>query len=136
MNWKPLKFLLSTSLLVAVFGHHNEVNSGVVTRANMKEHGTFYFTKSMPSLHTYAMSRNSNTEFAVAIMTPNQIKDVKTGIPYPTVMWVNCKDGRMRINTMKEPPAQDAARILTDNIQLQGARFCQLHKQEWKHLLW
>ena len=137
MSWKPLKFLLSTSLLVVAFGYHNEVNAELVTRANTKEYGTFYFEKTLPSLHTYAMSTNSNTEFAVAIMTPNQIKDdKKTGIRYPSVMWINCKAGRMRINTMKKPPAQDAAKVLTENMQFQGLRFCKLHQQEWKHSLW
>ena len=136
MSWKPLKFVLSTSLLVGTFGYHNEVNAELAARANTKEYGTFQFTETMPSLHTYAMSRNGNTEFAVAVMTPNQMKDDKTGIRYSTVMWVNCKDGRMQINTMKKSPAQDALRVLSENIQFQGARFCQTHKQLWEHSDW
>ena len=136
MNWKPLKFLLSTYLLVAAFGHHNEVNSRVATRANTKEYGTFYFTETLPSLHTYAMSRNSNTEFAVAVMTPAQIKEDKIGILYPSVIWLNCKDGRVRFNSMKKPPAKDAAKELTKNMKIMASSFCQLHKQEWKHSHW
>ena len=82
------------------------------------------------------MSRNGNTEFAVAIMTPNQVKHDEIGIQYPSAMWANCKDGRIRINTMKKPPTQDAARVLTENMQFQGVRFYGLHKQMRKHSLW
>ena len=129
MNWKPLKLLLSTTLLVAAFGYHNEVNAELVKRGHTKEYGTFVFNKTMPSLHSYSMSRNGNTEFAVAIMTPNQVKHDEIGIQYPSAMQVHCKDGRIRINTMKKPPAQDAARVLTENMQFQGVRFYALHKQ-------
>ena len=136
MNWKPLKFLLSTPLLVAAFGHHNEVSAQVEIQVNNEDIGTIIFTKTLPSLHTYAKSRNSNTEFAVAVMTPTQIKDDEIGIIYPSVMWVNCKDGRIRFNSMKKPPAKDAAKALTENMQIMASGFCQYHKREYKHSHW
>ena len=48
MNWKPLKLLLSTTLLVAAFGYHNEVNAELVKSGHTKEYGTFVFNKTMP----------------------------------------------------------------------------------------
>ena len=135
-NWKPLKFLLSTSLLVAAFGHHNEVSAQVRTKGVDEDTGTIIFPKTLPSLHSYAKSRNSNTEYAVAVMTPTQIKEDEVGILYPSVIWVNCKDGRMRFTSMKKPPAKDAAKALTENMQIMASGFCEFHKREFKHSYW
>ena len=136
MNWKPLKSLLSTSLLVAAFGPHNEVSAQVRTNGVDEDTGSFIFTKPLPSLHSYAKSRNSNTEYAVAVMTPTQIKEDEVGILYPSVMWVNCKDGRMRFTSMKKPPAKDAVKALTENMQKMASSFCVFHKREFKHSYW
>ena len=138
MNWKPLQLLLSTSLLIAAFGQRNEVNAEINVDINAltEDYGAIRFDKSFPSLHSYAMSRNSNTEFAVAIMTPNQIKDDKTDILFPSVLWVDCKNRRAQFNSMEKLPAKDKKRVVAEAVQLQGARFCQFHKQVFKHSRW
>jgi len=60
--------------------------------------GIIIFSKTLSSLHSCAKSRDGSAEFAVAVMTRTQIKEDEGGILYPSVMWVNCKDGRMRFN--------------------------------------
>ena len=60
--------------------------------------GIIIFLKTLPSLYSYAKSRNGSAEFAGAAMTRTQIKEDEGGILYPSVMWVNFKDGRMRFN--------------------------------------
>ena len=138
MNWKLVKLLLSTSFLISAFGPHNEVNAEInvdidtVTEA----YGAIRFDKSFPSLHSYAMSRNNKAEFAVAIMTPNQIKDNKTGILFPSVLWVDCKNGLVQFNSMEKLPVKDKKRVVAEAVQFQGARFCQFHKQVFKHSRW
>ena len=138
MNWKPLKLLLSTSLLIAAFGQHNEVKAEInVDIDSLTEaYGTFLFGKTFPSIQSYARSRNSKTEFAVAFMTPNQKKDYKTGILYPSVLWVNCKDGRVQFYSMEKLPAEDKKRVGLEAVKLQAFRFCQFHKEEFKHSYW
>ena len=51
-------------------------------------------------------------------MTPKQTVDDKTGLPYPSVMWVNCKDGNMQIKTMKKTSALVARRFVFPRFAL------------------
>ena len=134
MYWKLTKFLLSTSLIIAAFGQHNKVNAELET-VHTEKSGTFRFAKPL-SLHNYAQSRNGYTKFAVAIMTPNQLKDYETGIAWPSVIWVDCKNGLFMANTTKKTSAQDSLRTLAEDIKLEGTRFCQTHKRIWKHSRW
>ena len=134
MNWKLTKFLLSTSLIIAAFGQHNKVNAEL-ERVDTEKYGTFRFAKPL-SLHNYAQSRNGYTKFAVAIMTPNQFKDNETGIAWPSVIWVDCKNGLMMVNTTKKTSAQDSLRTLAEDMKLEATRFCQTHKRIWKHSRW
>ena len=138
MNRKPLELLLSISLLIAVFGQHNEVNAQINVDIDSftEAYGTFLAGKSFPSIQSYARSRNSKTEFAVAFMTPNQKKDDKTGILYQSVLWLNCKDGRVQFYSMEKIPAEDKKRVALEAVKLQAFRFCQFHKQAFKHSYW
>ena len=75
-------------LLIAAFGQRNEIKAEINVDINSLTgaYDTLLFGKSFPSTHSHARSRNSKTEFTVAIMTPYQKKDDETDISYPSAL--------------------------------------------------
>ena len=138
MNWKPLFLLLSTAAVIAPFDLQykafadTRIKELIVDGATI-DYGYLTFTEPSISISSYARSSKSKTLFGVAITNKNQVVD-KNGLVVPTSMLVDCKEGSAQFNFMEKSAANNKQTI--DRMEQEIIKFCQLHKQLWKHSDW
>ena len=138
MNWKPLYLLLSASVAIASFNPQYKVlaNSTVELDKTSIKYGYFTYTKPSISVTSYARSEKSNTLFAVAINSGNQVKDDTNGFEVPTAMLVDCKRGRGELFFMEKQPGKITREQGLGLMRAEIEKFCTTHKQLWKHSDW
>lgn len=140
MNWKPLFLLLSTSLVIVPFGLHRKVHADAIIKDMTInnptiDYGYFSYTEPSVSIASYARSKKSKTLFAVAVTTDNQVVD-KNGLVVPTALFLDCKEGRAQVNFMEKLPVKSIQEYTVSAVRMEMTKFCQLHKEMWKHSDW
>lgn len=138
MNCKPLFLLLLTAAVIAPFDlqykafEDARVTNPIVTGATI-DYGNFTFPEPSISISSYARSDKSKTLFAVAITNKNHIVD-KNGLVVPSSMLVDCKEGSAQFNFNEKSAGINKQTM--DRMEQEVIKFCQTHKQVWKHSDW
>ena len=77
----------------------------------------------------------SKTAFGVGITTPTQIMS-DNSLAVPTALLVDCKSKRASFNLMQELSAENVTKWTLEIMMYQGAIFCSLHKNFFRHSYW
>ena len=142
MNWKSLKLLLSSSLLMTACSssYTREVPmqaylEDVEIGASSETTGYIYITKPKDYVFSYARDPNSKTKFGIAVTSREQLTS-GNDLMIPSVFLFDCSTGKGNGNLMKIRPAAEIQEWATKDITEQVMIFCSAHKDSFKHSHW
>ena len=142
MNWKLLKLLLSSSLLITACSssHAQEVSKQVKLRdleigAASETTGYIFITKPKDYVFSYAREENSKTKFGIAVTSTDQLTS-ENGLVIPTALIYDCSTSEGTFNLMKIQPASEVQEWVKKEIKEQTIIFCYAHKYVFKHSHW
>ena len=139
MNWKSLKWLLSSSLLFTAcsFSYHREVPSQPKLKIGSADESTGYIfvTKPEDYVFSYAREPQSKTKFGVAVTTREQ-QTSENDLIIPSAFIIDCSTEIGNFNLMKIQPAKEIREWGIEEVNDQVKIFCDGHKKSFEHSHW
>ena len=142
MNWKSLKLLLSSSLLMTACSssYTREVPmqaylEDVEIGASSETTGYIYITKPKDYVFSYARDPNSKTKFGIAVTSREQ-QTSENDLIIPSAFIFNCSTDKGMANLMKIQPAKEIQKWGTKEVSEQMRIFCYAHKKFFEHSHW